>query len=179
VVGAFITLAAETGLRLTFFPNGCYRSWTDNARALRPLVDSGQVALGNHTWSHPDLRTLDDAGVAEEITANRRFLADTFGAGETPFFRPPYGSHDERVDRIAADCGHPTVAMWEGTLGDHRVLTPTELLAAARQWFVAQAVVIGHANHLPVTAVLDQVLALLEERSLESVTLADVWATPR
>ena len=180
VVAAFTTLAAETGLRLTFFPNGCYRSWTDNARALRPLVESGQVALGNHTWSHPDLRTLDDAAVAEEISANRRFLADTFGAaGETPFFRPPYGSHDERVDRIAADCGHPTVAMWEGTLADHRVLTPDELLAAARQWFAAQAIVIGHANHRTVTTVFDELLALLDERALETVTLADVWADPR
>ena len=179
VVGGFAALAAGTGLRLTFFPNGCYRSWTDNLRALRPLVESGQVALGNHTWSHPDLRTLDDAAVAEEITRNRRFLADTFGAGQTPFFRPPYGSHDERVDRIAADCGHPTVAMWEGTLADSRVLTADELMAAAREWFAARSIVIGHANHDTVTTVFDQLVELLEERSLETVTLADVWTHPR
>ncbi|SEP04659.1 polysaccharide deacetylase family protein [Trujillonella endophytica] len=179
VVAAFAELAADTGLRLTFFPNGCYRSWSDNARALRPLVDSGQVALGNHTWSHADLRTLDDAAVAEDIGRNRRFLADTFGAGETPFFRPPYGSRDERVDRIAADCGHPTVAMWEGTLGDHRVLGAEELMAAARRWFAAQCIVIGHANHDTVTTVLDQLVELIEERALETVTLADVWAAPR
>ncbi|WP_409332979.1 polysaccharide deacetylase family protein [Trujillonella humicola] len=178
VVGAFTALAAETGLRLTFFPNGCYRSWTDHAQALRPLVESGQVALGNHTWSHPDLRTLDDAAVAAEITRNRRFLADTFGAGRTPFFRPPYGSRDERVDRIAADCGHPTVAMWEGTLADHRVLTADELLAAARRWFAAGSIVIGHANHATVTTVFDELTALLDDRALESVTLADVWAHP-
>lgn len=178
VVGAFTELAAETGLRLTFFPNGCYRSWTDHARALRPLVESGQVAMGNHTWSHPDLRTLDDAAVAEEITRNRRFLADAFGAGGTPFFRPPYGSRDARVDRIAADCGHPTVAMWEGTLEDHRVLTAGELMAAARRWFAAQSIVIGHANHATVTTVFDELTALLADRALETVTLADVWAHP-
>jgi peptidoglycan/xylan/chitin deacetylase (PgdA/CDA1 family) len=178
VVRAFTELAADTGLRLTFFPNGCYRSWADNARALRPLVESGQVALGNHTWSHPDLRTLDDAAVAEEILRNQHFLADTFGAGETPFFRPPFGSRDERIDRIAADCGHPTVAMWEGTLADHRVITPGELMVAARQWFAAQSIVIGHANHTTVTAVFDELIALLEARALESVTLADVWTHP-
>lgn len=178
VVGAFATLAADTGLRLTLFPNGCYRSWTDNARALRPLVESGQVALGNHTWGHPDLRTLGDAAVAEEITRNRQFLADTFGAGTTPFFRPPYGSRDERIDRIAADCGHPTVVMWEGTLADHRVLTADELMAAARRWFAARTIVIGHANHATVTTVFDQLVALLEERSLQTVTLADIWAHP-
>ncbi|WP_029431349.1 polysaccharide deacetylase family protein [Blastococcus sp. URHD0036] len=178
VVAAFTDLAADTGLRLTFFPNGCYRSWTDNAPALRPLVESGQVALGNHTWSHPDLRALDDAAVADEIETNRRFLADTFGAGETPFFRPPFGSHDGRVDRIAADCGHPTVAMWNGTLGDDRVLTPGELMASARRWFAAQSITIGHANHATVTTVFNELRALIDERALETVTLADVWAAP-
>ena len=74
VVAAYVRLAHDTGIRLTFFPNGCYRSWTDQARALRPLVDSGQIALGNHTWSHPDLTTLSDADVAGQLRRNRDFL---------------------------------------------------------------------------------------------------------
>jgi peptidoglycan/xylan/chitin deacetylase (PgdA/CDA1 family) len=178
VVGAYAQLAADTGIRLTFFPNGCYRSWTDRAAVLRPLVDSGQVALGNHTWSHPDLTTLADGDVAAEIARNRDFLQSTFGAGRTPFFRPPYGAHDERVDRIAADQGHPTVVMWNGTLGDDRLLSGEELLGFARQWFAAQSIVIGHANHPSVTTVYGQLLDLIAERGLHTVTLADVW-TPR
>jgi peptidoglycan/xylan/chitin deacetylase (PgdA/CDA1 family) len=178
VVAAYIALAADTGIRLTFFPNGCYRSWTDNAAGLQPLVDSGQVALGNHTWSHPDLMTLSDAEVAEEITRNRDFLRNTFGVRDMPFFRPPFGSHDERVDGIAADQGPPTVAMWSGTLGDSTLLTGAELLAYAREWFVAQAIVIGHANHPAVTTVYGELLDLLTERELRTVTLADVWAIP-
>jgi peptidoglycan/xylan/chitin deacetylase (PgdA/CDA1 family) len=178
VVGAFAAFAVDSGVRLTFFPNGCYRSWGDNAAALRPLVDSGQVALGNHTWSHPDLTTLDDAAVAEEVRRNRDFLWTTFGVRDTPFFRPPYGARDQRVDRIAADLGHPTVVLWNGTLGDSRVLPAQELLAAAQRWFAAQRIVVGHANHLTVTTVYGDLLALLAERGLRTVTLADVWATP-
>jgi peptidoglycan/xylan/chitin deacetylase (PgdA/CDA1 family) len=178
VVAAFATLAAHTGIRLTFFPNGCYRSWSESAPALRPLVDSGQVAFGNHTWSHPDLTTLGDAEVAEEIRRNQVFLRSTFGVRETPFLRPPYGAHDQRTDRIAADLGHPTIAMWNGTLDDSRVLTAGELLAAARQWFTAQTIVVGHANRPTVTTVYGQLLDLIRERHLQTVTLADVWATP-
>jgi peptidoglycan/xylan/chitin deacetylase (PgdA/CDA1 family) len=177
VVAAYAQLAADTGIRLSFFPNGCYRSWTDRAAALRPLVDSGQVTLGNHTWSHPDLTTLADADIAGEIARNRDFLQKTFGAGGTPFFRPPYGAHDERVDRIAADQGHPTVVMWNGTLGDDRLLSGEELLGFARQWFAAQSIVIGHANHTPVTTVYGQLLDLIRERGLRTVTLADVWTS--
>jgi peptidoglycan/xylan/chitin deacetylase (PgdA/CDA1 family) len=178
VVGAFAAFAAETGTRLTFFPNGCYRSWEDNATALRPLVDSGQVALGNHTWSHPDLTTLGDREVAEEIGRNRDFLRSVFGMRDSPFFRPPFGARNERIDRIAADEGHPTVVLWNGTLQDSRVLTAAELMAAAREWFAAQRIVVGHANHATVTTVYGDLLGLIAERGLRTVTLADVWATP-
>ena len=178
VVGAFAAFATQTGTRLTLFPNGCYRSWEENAPALRPLIESGQVALGNHTWSHPDLTTLGDQEVAEEIGRNREFLRTVFGVRDSPFFRPPYGARDERIDRIAADQGHPTVVMWNGTLEDSRVLTPAELMAAAQKWFTAQRIVVGHANHDPVTTVYGDLLALIAERGLRTVTLADVWATP-
>jgi peptidoglycan/xylan/chitin deacetylase (PgdA/CDA1 family) len=178
VVAAFAAFAADSGVRLTFFPNGRYRSWADNAAALRPLVESGQVAFGNHTWSHPDLTTLDDAAVAEELRRNRDFLRTTLGVADTPFYRPPYGAHDGRVDRIAADLGYPTVALWNGTLGDSRVLSAAQLLAAARQWFTDQRIVVSHANHPAVTTVYGDLLALLAERGLRTVTLADVWATP-
>ena len=178
VVAAFVAFAVDANVRLTFFPNGCYRSWEDNAAALRPLVDSGQVALGNHTWSHPDLTTLNDQQVAEEISRNRDFLWRVFGVRDSPFFRPPFGAHDERTDRVAADVGHPTIAMWNGTLGDSKVLTPAELMDAARQWFAAQAVIVGHANHPTVTTLYGDLLDLIRERGLRTVTLADVWATP-
>jgi len=178
VVGAFIAFAADTGVRLTFFPNGMYRSWEDNAKALQPLVDSGQIALGNHTWSHPDLTTLEDAEVAEEIRRNREFIWNTFGVRDSPFFRPPFGSRDERTDRIAADQGHPTVVMWNGTLDDARVVTGEDLMAAAREWFAPQAIIVGHANQPPVTKIYGEMVDLIAERQLRTVTLADVWATP-
>jgi peptidoglycan/xylan/chitin deacetylase (PgdA/CDA1 family) len=175
VVAAFVALAARTGIRLTFFPNGRYRSWQDNAAALRPLVDSGQVALGNHTWSHPDVTTLDDRALTEEIRRNKQFLWSTYGV-DTPFFRPPYGAHDARTDAVAADLGHPTIALWNGTLGDSTVISPAQLMAAARQWFTAQRIVIGHANHRPVITLFGELLELVAERNLRTVTLADVWA---
>ncbi|MGY1837222.1 polysaccharide deacetylase family protein [Blastococcus sp. SYSU DS0510] len=179
VVAAFARFAADSGTRLTFFPNGRYRAWEENAALLRPLVDSGQVALGNHTWSHPDLTTLGDREVAEEIRRNRDFLRSTFGVEDSPFFRPPFGARDERTDRIAADLGHPTIAMWNGTFEDFRVLTAEELMAAARRWFSARTIVVGHANHPTVTTVYGQLLELIAERGLQTVTLADVWSTRR
>jgi peptidoglycan/xylan/chitin deacetylase (PgdA/CDA1 family) len=176
VVSAYVDFATATGVRLTFFPNGCYSSWTDVAPVLRPLVDSGQVCFGNHTWSHPDLATLGDREVAEEITHADEFLRNTYGVGSAPFLRPPFGSHTDRVDRIAADLGHPTIALWNGTLGDDRLIGPAELLGYAQQWFVAEHIVVGHANRPAVLQVMPEFERLIAERRLVTVTLADVWS---
>ncbi|MGY1705422.1 polysaccharide deacetylase family protein [Geodermatophilus sp. SYSU D00697] len=178
VVGSLCTFAKDSGVRLTFFPNGMYKSWEENGELLQPLIDSGQVAMGNHTWSHPDLTTLSDEQVADEIGRNRDWLETTFGAQDTPFFRPPFGSHDERIDRISELVGHPTVVLWNGTFEDNRLLTPDELMAAAREWFTAQSIIVGHANQPTITQVYDELLELIAERGLETVTLADVWGPP-
>jgi hypothetical protein len=37
---------------------------------------------------------------------------------------------------------------------------------------------VGHANAPAVTTVLDRLLAVLDERGLRTVTLADVWSAP-
>jgi hypothetical protein len=58
------------------------------------------------------------------------------------------------------------------------VLTPQELMAAARRWFAPQTIVVGHANLPAVTTVYAELLELIAERALRTVTLADVWATP-
>ena len=176
VVAAYVDFAAATGVRLTFFPNGCYSSWAEVAPALRPLVESGQVAFGNHTWSHPDLATLGDREVAAEITQADDFLRDVYGVSSAPFLRPPFGSHTDRVDRIAADLGHPTIALWNGTLGDDRLIGPAELLGYAQQWFLAEHIVVGHANRPAVLEVMPEFQRLIAERQLVTVTLADVWS---
>src|SRR3954463_9779254 len=83
VVAAFATFAADTGVRLTFFPNGRYRSWQDSAPALRPLVEPGGGAFATPPGPHPALPTLVDTEVAEEIRRNQEFPRRTFGIRDT------------------------------------------------------------------------------------------------
>ncbi|GAA4475904.1 hypothetical protein GCM10023094_14400 [Rhodococcus olei] len=176
VVAAYATLCRDTGFRLTFFPNGVYRSWTDNAPLLRPMVDSGQIQLGNHTWSHPDVTAISTSAVADQITRNRDFLRNTFGVDGAPFFRPPYGRHNAATDRVAADLGYRTITLWSGTLGDSRIVTAGDVVAAAQGAFTPQAIVLGHANQRVIPQSYPQLVDLIVSRGLRTVTLADVYA---
>ncbi|OBA85071.1 polysaccharide deacetylase [Mycobacteriaceae bacterium 1482268.1] len=178
VVAAFAQFCRDSGTRLTFFVNGANGSWTANAAALRPMVDSGQIQVANHTWSHPDVTKLALNDVADQIKRNADFLRNTYGVDGTPFFRPPYGRHNPDTDRVAADLGYHTITLWSGTIGDSRPITATDLVAAAARSFQPQQIVLAHANLPTITGCYGQLLDLIHQRNLNTVTLNDVFGGP-
>ncbi|MEV0358149.1 polysaccharide deacetylase family protein [Nocardia sp. NPDC050697] len=177
VVGAYIRFARDTGARFTFFVTAAFEAWHTHRAALRPLVESGQIQLGNHTWDHAGLTTISRTAMAEQFTRSKQFLLDTYGVDGTPFYRPPFGYHNAVVDEVAADHGYAVPTLWYGSLADSGLITEEHLLKCARTYFTAQAIVIGHANHPPVTRVYGQLLDIIRERGLSLVTLNDVFRT--
>lgn len=178
VVRAYTQFAKDTGVRLTYFVTGAYRSWTDNAGLLRPLVESGQIQLGNHTWTHPDLTKLSRSQIADELSRTDMFLRNTYGVDVAPYFRPPYGHHNAVVDAVAVDLGYQVTTLWTGDLRDSALVSEGQIVKMAYQSFTAQNIVIGHLNHPPVTRVYGQLVDIIRSRSLRTVTLNDVFLRP-
>lgn len=82
--------------------SGAYR------RTLLTELRNGD-ALGDHTWTHPDLVTA--GGVRSQL--QRTLLAIRGLSGYTPcVFRPPYGDYDTEVIRTARSLGLATI-LWE------------------------------------------------------------------
>lgn len=150
--------------------------WRLNADVLRPMVDSGQIQLGNHTWSHPNITRLSSSDLTDQIRRNKDFLVNTYGVDGTPYFRPPYGRHNGNTDQVATDLGYPTITLWSATIGDSRPINETDLIAAATQSFTPQQIVLGHANLPTITRTYDQLLGIIQGRNLQTVTLADVFS---
>ena len=84
---------------------------------LRPLIEVGQVQIGNHTYSHLDLKQLPEAQIAAELERNEEWINRTFKTSSRPWYRPPFGFHDARTDDIAGRLGYTNVLMWNGSLG--------------------------------------------------------------
>jgi peptidoglycan/xylan/chitin deacetylase (PgdA/CDA1 family) len=176
VVGAFAQFCRDSGTRLTFFVNGANSSWSVNAPALRPMVDSGQVQMANHTWSHPYLNRLSLGAVADQIRRNADFLRNTYGGDGTPFFRPPYGVHNADIDKVAADQGYATITLWSGDVGDSRPENEKSLIANAGKSFQPQQIVLAHANLPTITHCFDKLSQLIASRNLQTVTFNDVFS---
>ncbi|WP_315280400.1 polysaccharide deacetylase family protein [Rothia aeria] len=175
MVRAYADFAAKTGTRLTFFINGSYDSFEQNLDVLAPLVTSGQIQIGNHTWSHAALTDLDDAGIIEELEKNDREIERLFGMSSKPYFRPPYGYYDRRVLDAAARAGFDRPTLWYGSLAESSPITSEEIYKYASTYANPQTILIGHLNYTGVIAVLDKIKALLDERGLVTVTLRDYY----
>ncbi len=171
----YLAFAALSGMRLTFFLNGSQPSWTEHASTLRPLIESGQVQVANHTWSHPSLTELSDGAIADELERNDEFIRTTYGVEARPYYRPPYGRHDERVDAAARSVGYSTPVMWYGSLSDATEISDADLMASATSWLLPQHIVIGHANYLTVTRHFTEIAGIIAGRGLQPVTLDDVF----
>ena len=176
VVGAYTELCRRTGMRLTFFVTTKFDSWSENAAAIRPLVESGHLQLGNHTMSHPNLTKLSTGAIQAELRGCGDFIRNTFGVDAAPYFRPPYGYLNAHVQSAAREIGYTQPVLWYGTLSDSGLITEAQVLDFANKWFLAQHIVIGHANFPPVTYVFDQLTELIRDRALQPVTLDDVFS---
>ena len=177
VVAAYAQMAEVTGNRLTFFLNGNQPSWTIHAQRLRPLVASGQIQLGNHTWSHPDLRSLSTQGIQDQLQRNEDFIQGTYGVSAKPFYRSPFGYLNAHIRDAASAIGYTAPTQWYGSLSDSSVLTSDQIVQFGVQYFAAGRIVIAHANHPGVIGAMQALVDLVAQRGLRTVTLRDVFAT--
>lgn len=176
VIREYALFAARTGHRLTFFVNGKYAAnFEQNMDVLGPLVESGQLHIGNHTYSHTDLTTLSDQGIQDELARNGEWINQAFGVQPAPYFRAPYGYYDQRVLEAAAQIGYTRAVQWYGSFADSSPLEGAQILDCVTPYIQPQAIIIGHLNYSGVTEVFDSVDALIQEKGLQTVTLADYF----
>ena len=114
----YLVFAKKYDVRLTFFVYSGMSGWAANARTMKPMIESGQIQIANHTASHPDLTKLTPAQIKNELWKCHKFIVKTYGIDPRPYFRPPYGACNATVIAAAAEIGYTSPIMWSGTLGN-------------------------------------------------------------
>ncbi len=112
---AFVSLLASQHVPATFFMIG--RQITPVYRAaLRRELRAGD-ALGDHTYTHLDLETLNAGEVRSQLSGTVRAVRGL--TGYTPcVFRPPYGDYNGSVVATAAALGLATI-LWNVDPADY------------------------------------------------------------
>lgn len=171
----YLDFMQEHDLRMTFFITSQYPGWISNRAQVQELIDAGNLQLANHTHSHPSLRESSDSQIIEQLTRCGKFIEDTYGVKSQPYFRPPYGHIDSRVTSIASEVGYTSPIMWSGTLGDSASQRRNSIVQLGNKYLQNGNILLDHFNARTQKSVFDDLLKLLKQRKLQTVTLDDVF----
>ena len=164
---SFVQMLRANGAVATFFMIG--RQLGGYSGTLREELRDGD-ALGDHTWSHPDL--VATGGVEGQLASTKNAIAAM--SGYTPcVFRPPYGSYDTSVMRTARGLGLATIT-WDVDPSDYTLPG----VGAIEQRVLAQAqlgsIILSHDGGGPraqTLAAYPHIIAALRARGYRFVTV--------
>ncbi len=167
----------EEQVRVTFFVLG---QWVEqHPELVRQIIADGHE-LANHSYSHPDFRSLSESQIAAELNRTEALVRE-LGGTTRPYFRPPYGAYNQRVIEAVAAQGYLSV-LWNVDSQDtvEGAKTPEFLLASLTAALppeaLSGAIILTHCchNHHPLPDVLFAALHRFRELGLEVRTLSEV-----
>jgi peptidoglycan/xylan/chitin deacetylase (PgdA/CDA1 family) len=174
-IGSVLATLERTGTRATLFPNGAFAHfWNPHAAQIRKLIASGQIDLGNHTWSHNDVRKQSATVLQDELERNEDWMRVNFGGSSYPIFRPPFGAYDRAAVRRAGQWGWTTTVTWSAGSRDWEGLDADAIVAEVAKRVEPGSIVLLHANYPTTAAALPRIIAGIQARGLELVTLHDL-----
>jgi peptidoglycan-N-acetylmuramic acid deacetylase len=101
----------------TFFVTGHYL--LSQPELAKRMVEEGHI-IGNHSWHHPDMTTISDQRIREELQKVKDKTKELTGQKEMKYLRPPRGVFSERTMQIAKEEGY-THVFWSLAFVDWNV----------------------------------------------------------
>ncbi|MBD8497223.1 delta-lactam-biosynthetic de-N-acetylase [Paenibacillus arenosi] len=75
---------------------------------LKRMIAEGHL-IGNHSWSHPDMTTVSDTRLTEELEKVKTAVAAVTGQKQMRYLRPPRGIFNERTLALSHKLGYTNV----------------------------------------------------------------------
>jgi peptidoglycan/xylan/chitin deacetylase (PgdA/CDA1 family) len=133
------------------------------------------AAIGDHTYTHPDLAWLSQAQIYTQIHSDRLQIQRQSGQAVN-LFRPPYGAFNATVLRVARRLGLLTV-LWTADSQDSLGANYTRIIKNVEAALRPGAIILMHENRGQTIRALTTLLPALRRRHLRSVSLLELLAT--
>lgn len=133
-------------VKATFFLDG---SWLSRNQEVAKEIVNREHEVGNHAYSHPDLRKMSDARIREEMLKTNQLIEEL---GVQPrLFAPPSGAFDQRVVNIAREEQMWTI-LWTLDTVDWRRPTPEAIIKRIVPNLENGALILSHPTEPTVKA---------------------------
>lgn len=163
-----LDLAARRSGAITVFAVGQWLA--ANPSIGRRIVDAGHD-LGNHTWSHQQMRQLSPATDADEVRRGAEAVATILGT-PGPLFRPSgTESSTAAIRSAAASAGYARCVSYDVDSLDYTDPGPAAVLATVTATLAPGSIVSLHLGHPGTVAALPAIFDLLARRGLAAVTV--------
>ncbi|PLR97231.1 polysaccharide deacetylase family protein [Bacillus sp. T33-2] len=151
----------------SFFLEG---NWVKkNPDLAKMIVDAGHE-IGNHSYSHPDMKQLSPAEINEQIVKTNAVISATTGV-TCRWFAPPSGSYKDEVVKIAAAHKLGTV-MWSIDTIDWQKPAPEKLIERVTSRIHNGALILMHPTESTANS-LDQLIRNIKSKNIELGTVSE------
>ena len=106
---AFLDVLHQYQVPATIFMTG---EWADANPELTSRMATDGHLVANHSYSHPDFTKLSDAEIVRQLAAAEAAISARTNHSTKPYFRPPYGAQNARVNRLLGQEGYRYDVLW-------------------------------------------------------------------
>ncbi|WP_088105137.1 polysaccharide deacetylase family protein [Halalkalibacter urbisdiaboli] len=160
-------------VKTTFFLDG---SWVKKNPSLATMILEEGHEIGNHAYSHPDMKTLTQARIDEELQKTNDVIKATLDL--TPkWFAPPSGSYSQGVVERAAAFGMNTI-LWSVDTVDWRKPRPDDMVTRVLSKVHNGALILMHPTE-PTAAGMEKLIKGIQEKGLKIGTVSEVMDESR
>ncbi|NYE05186.1 putative sporulation protein (polysaccharide deacetylase family) [Bacillus niacini] len=160
-------------VKASFFLEG---RWVKNNPDLAKMIVSAGHEVGNHSYTHPDMKRITAAQTREQLLKTNEVIEAATG-NKSIWFAPPSGSYRDETVKIAAELKMKTV-MWTVDTIDWQKPTPDQLINRVISKIDNGSMVLMHPTESTAKS-LDRLITLIEEKSLKIGTVSDLMSEER
>lgn len=168
-----IRVLIETRTPATLFLGG---KWMlEHPDLTRRLAAVDLFELGNHSFLHPHMTTIADDQVRREIEWTQIVMYALTGR-QSSLYRPPYGEHDERVSRIAAEAGLTTVQFDVASGDPDPAVSKERLVRSVAAGVRNGSIIVMHVNGRgwKTAEALPEIIGTLRRKGFSLVTVGEM-----
>lgn len=125
--------------------------------------------IGNHTWNHPQLTSMDSAGILSQINSTDQAVKKATGH-KTTLLRPPYGAYNSTV---TSNAGVPVI-LWSVDTLDWKTRDVQSTINSVMGSAQDGAIILMHDLHLPTVIAAETIIPRLKKKGYQLVTVSEM-----
>ncbi|HEX3816811.1 MAG TPA: polysaccharide deacetylase family protein [Chthoniobacterales bacterium] len=167
-----LDILAARHIHATFFVIG--ENAERHPEILQRAVREGHE-IGSHTFTHPALAKLSDAGVRRELQKTDDVIRKAIGKSPT-LLRPPYGSITARQKKWIHDEFGYTIVLWDVDPDDWKNPGPAVVTSRIVRQTHAGSIILSHDIHAGTIKSVPATLDQLQAKGFKFVTVSQLIA---